>query len=229
MGRRFGALAIAAGVATGTVGGALLGAPMLSGAQDSGSSPAPDASAADDEQGARRRGPLAQALANLVTNETLTQAQADAVQAEVARLAPAHRPGHHVAKIALETAAATLQMELEALRTELRNGKTLAQVADEKGVAVDTLVDALVAEATKRIDGAVADGRLTEAQGTQLKSGLEERITTAVNDGFRHGRGQRHGHGRGHGPRGARPGGPPPGDGGPAAAPTSTSSAAASA
>ncbi len=54
------------------------------------------------------------------------------------------------------------------LRTELMNGKTLAQVAKDKGKSVDGLVNALVADAKTRIDAAVKAGRLTQAQADQV-------------------------------------------------------------
>jgi hypothetical protein len=60
---------------------------------------------------------------------------------------------------------------------------------------VDGLVDALVADATERIDAAVESGRLTEERATELKEGLEARTQDLVDGeldarpfgGFRHG------------------------------------------
>lgn len=75
------------------------------------------------------------------------------------------------------------------LRTELENGKTLAQVAESHGKSVDGLVDALLADAKEKVDSAVSAGRLTKAQGDEMLSGLKERITNLVNSrglpGFR--------------------------------------------
>ena len=76
------------------------------------------------------------------------------------------------------------------------DGKTLAEIAAEEGKSVDGLVLELVDAAEKRIDEAVADGRLTEEQAADLKEDLAERIRERVNDGFRmHGFGFKHGFG----------------------------------
>jgi DNA-binding phage protein len=81
----------------------------------------------------------------------------------------------------LDTAATYLGTTRLELRRDLANGKTLAQVAKDKGKTVDGLVAALTAAANKRIDQAVATGRLTDAQATQLRAGLEQGITALVN------------------------------------------------
>jgi hypothetical protein len=46
---------------------------------------------------------------------------------------------------------------------------------------VDGLIDALVASAKQKLDKAVAAGRLTKAQKTEILNGLKDRITTLVN------------------------------------------------
>jgi hypothetical protein len=84
----------------------------------------------------------------------------------------------------LETAARYLGITEAALRDELRDGKTLAQVARERDKSVDGLVDALVAEKRKRIDQAVEDGRLTRAEADAFLAGLRERIADFVNGRF---------------------------------------------
>jgi hypothetical protein len=90
------------------------------------------------------------------------------------------------------------------LRAELRDGQTLAEVARAKGKPVEDLVDAVVAATTKKLDDAVADGRLTKAQRDELVAGLEQRTTAAVN-GVRPGLREA---GRGFGFRGPGFGGP---------------------
>jgi hypothetical protein len=96
----------------------------------------------------------------------------------------------------LDAAASYLGVTEDQLRTELEGGKTLAQVAQAHGKAVDGLVGALVAEAKQHVDAAVAAGRLTQAQADDLLNGLRDRITNLVNsrvpDGLRPGPGFRH-------------------------------------
>ena len=98
----------------------------------------------------------------------------------------------------LDAAAAFLGLTETQLEEALRSGKSLAQIAKEKGKSADDLVDALVAATTKRLDQAVADGRMTKAQRDMVVADLKERTTAIVNgtappNGFLF-RG-RHGHG----------------------------------
>jgi len=85
----------------------------------------------------------------------------------------------------LGTAATYLGMSDDELREAL-DGKTLAGVAKDEGKSVSGLVAALVAAEEKRIDEAVADGRITKAQATEIKSRLHDRMQALV-DGELHG------------------------------------------
>lgn len=89
--------------------------------------------------------------------------------------------GHHGGFGGLDGAADYLGITEEALRTELASGKSLADVAKAKDKSVDGLVTALVAAATKKIDAAVTDGRLTKEQATTMKADLKDRVTDLVN------------------------------------------------
>jgi hypothetical protein len=93
-----------------------------------------------------------------------------------------HGPGpfHH----GLETAAKYLGMTEAALRAQLEDGKTLAQVARSKGKSVSGLVNAIVAEKQARIQEDVKDGRLTQAQADDFVAGLKERVTDLINGRF---------------------------------------------
>jgi len=104
----------------------------------------------------------------------------------------------------LDAAAAFLGVTEAQLEEALHSGKSLAQIAKEKGKSADDLVDALVAATTKRLDQAVADGRMTKAQRDMVVADLKERTTAIVNgtappNGFRF---------RGHHGHGFFPGGP---------------------
>jgi hypothetical protein len=91
-----------------------------------------------------------------------------------------HRMGpHHMRD--LDAAASYLGMSETNLMTALEDGKTLAEVAAERGKSVDGLVDALVEAATADLAAAVDAGRLTDAQRDSIVSGLRERITSLVN------------------------------------------------
>lgn len=66
-------------------------------------------------------------------------------------------PGHHGRRLAHFAAAAkAIGVSEEELRTALRSGQSLAQVAESKGVAPKTVIDALVAEAKAALAAKVA-------------------------------------------------------------------------
>lgn len=92
------------------------------------------------------------------------------------------RGGHHLGA-GLDAAAEVLGLSEEDLRTALKDGSTLAQVAETQGVAVDDVVAALVADAETRIDEAVADGQIDAERAAELKAELTERITQRVTEG----------------------------------------------
>ena len=146
-----------------------------------------------------RRQHLTSALAPLVTDGTLTQAQADKVIAAIESAAPARGrrggPG-------LEAAATAIGITVDALRTELGTTKSIADVATARNIDVQTVIDALVADATTRIDQAVTDGKITAAQATAKKATLVERITERVNTVGKPGHGPGGRHRGGHGPMG---------------------------
>lgn len=74
----------------------------------------------------------------------------------------------------------TLGLSSEEIRAGLDEGKTLAELAEEQGVPVDDVADALVARATERIDEAVADGKIDEDRAAEAKEDLDELIDQAL-------------------------------------------------
>ena len=96
-----------------------------------------------------------------------------------------HGPGQ-----LLDAAASYLGIGTADLLSQLRGGKTLADVAGAtQGRSVQGLVDALVASERKELDTAVAAGRLTRAQADGIAQTLAQRTSDFVNGTF-----------RGHGP-----------------------------
>jgi hypothetical protein len=91
----------------------------------------------------------------------------------------------------LDAAASYLGLTEEQLRTQLENGKTLAEVAKAQNKSVDGLVDAVVADAKQHLDAAVKAGRITQKQEDSILSDIKARTTDFVNGkaprfGFRH-------------------------------------------
>jgi hypothetical protein len=119
----------------------------------------------------------------------------------------------------LDAAATALGTDAATLRQALKDGKSIADVAAEKGVAVDTVTKAISDAATAKIDQAVTDGKLTQAQADAKKATLTEQVTAMVNGTMPLGKGGPKG--GGHGPRGDRKA--------PATPPTSAAPASATA
>ncbi|HSK53806.1 MAG TPA: hypothetical protein VK908_01000 [Jiangellales bacterium] len=164
---------VAAGVAGGAVVGALLFAPLSSLAQDEGGeSPEPDATTQED--GTRGDRPFMDGRG----------------------------PGGHGMMLGrgLDTAADALGVTDAELRSALEEGMSIADVAEDQGVDVQEVVDALVAAATERLDQAVEDGRLEEDRAEEIKAALPQRVAAMVEREGLPGRG-------GRGPEGVGPGG----------------------
>lgn len=133
---------------------------------------------------------LKQALAGLVSDGTITQAQADKVATVLEESRPMAGPGgpargghgHGAGRVDLSAAADALGMTEAELRTAAQDGKTLADLAEQEGVSEDALVDALVAAARERLAAAVTDGRITQEQADARAADLETRITESLDD-----------------------------------------------
>ena len=123
-------------------------------------------------------------------SDALKKALSDRVDALKARIQSNDFPifgghrgggGHHEFLGRLDSAAAYIGITEAQLRTELENGKSLAQVAQAHGKSVDGLIAALVAAAKDKLDKAVSAGRLTKAQETEMLGLLKDRVTSIVN------------------------------------------------
>ena len=116
---------------------------------------------------------------------------------------------------ALEAAAKALGMTADELSAELWGGKTLADIAEEKGVDIAdvkaAVEAALIAETKTAIAQAVTDGTITQAKADWLLKGLDAGYWgPGVEGGFGFGMGGRGGHG-GPGGFGGPLGAPPSG------------------
>jgi hypothetical protein len=153
---------------------------------------------------------IRKALEGLVSDKTLTPAQADKVAGTLSQQLPPggpggfgpgrHRGGHGGAGLRPDAVAQALGITVDQLRTAQESGKTLTQIAVSKGISKTALVDKLVAAAKADLAAEVKAGRLTQAQADARSTDLTARITARVD---RVGR------------RGGGPGGPGRGWGGP--------------
>lgn len=185
---RLAALGLTAGLLTGGAA-ALTFVPGIAGAQ---TAETPVTTESPSSTPAPARGQwMKDALAGLVSDGTLTQAQADAVSTALQAARPegghggghggGHRGGGHRGAH-LSVAATALGMTVDELRVALDSGQTIAAVATGKGIDPETVVSALVAEAKSRVDAKVAAGGLTQAEGDAKLAGAEERARASVNN-----------------------------------------------
>lgn len=183
----------------GAVGAAMF-APTLAVAQDADVTPAdPDDTSETSTHGAR----VAEVLAPLVSDGTITQDQADAVVDALVEAAVDQRGAVKDrlqerfgigGGLRLEALAEATGIDTAIWTEGLRDGLSLADIAEANGSSADAVVDHLVGEASDRLAEAVADGRLDEDKAQERLEDITERITDAVDDDeFRFGR-----RGRGH-------------------------------
>jgi len=178
---------------------------------------------------------MSKALSGLVTDGTITQNQADAVEQALDAARPAHgggdamghRSGPGGPGAAPAEIAQALGLTEDALRTELAAGKTLAQVATEKGIDVQTLKDAIVDGMRQHLAEEVAAGEHTQAEADQKLADAAARADAIVNGQMQGPGGPRGGHADRMGtaePGAARPD-RPLGHGAPGQAPTAAPTA----
>ena len=179
-----------AGLALGLIGGSAAGfaltTPGVSGAQtDSTTSSTTSADTKPD-----REAQLRETLKPLLDNGTLTQAQVDAV---VGALKAAEPVGGHRGGLRggadLSVAATTIGITADELRTALQSGQSIADVATAKGVAPQSVIDAMVAAMKQRLAESVTAGKLTQAKADELAASATTRITDVVNGVAKPGRG----------------------------------------
>jgi polyhydroxyalkanoate synthesis regulator phasin len=145
---------------------------------------------------------LATVLSTLVKAGTITQAQADAITAAATAARSAHEANKGANRAAHQTLiATTIGKSTAEIQDGLAAGKSLGVIAGDKRAA---LITALVADATKRMDAAVAAGKMTATQATSLKADLTAHVTAqvdavrpAIGPGMGKG-GQKGGHGPNH-------------------------------
>lgn len=190
--------------------GLVIGAAGLAGAQDDEPTledPAPtEDSTTLDERRATHDARHQAMIDELVEDGTITEDQVDDWNA-VRDALMAQRDAHRLEQ--LQGIAGVLDMTVDELQAARQSGESLAEIA---GDDLDAVVDYFTAEATDRINQAVADDMITQEQADERLDGLADRIASRLENGG--GFGGRGGHGgRGHGGRGHNGHGPRGGDG----------------
>ncbi len=139
-----------------------------------------------------------QVLQDAVNEGWLTQSQADEMQQRL-DAAPqggmpwGMKPGfgergwemHDKGVDLFSVAADKLGMTQSDLVAELRNGKTIAGLATDKGVDVQTIIDAYVAQLTEKLNQAVTAGTITQKQADWQIEQAKARVTEQLNGAWK--------------------------------------------
>ena len=166
--------AIAASTLGGVAAGAAFFTPVIAGAQD-------DAVEAAPGRGER----ISEALQVLVDDGTLTEAQRDAVVETLQNARPdrgefRERLSQRGPRVAGEIAE-ILGLEGNEIREALRNGSSIAELAEAQGIDSADVVDAIVARAEERLDTAVENGRIDDTQAAEMLTRTAERAEDLIN------------------------------------------------
>ena len=143
------------------------------------------------------------AVGVLVGNPAISGAEEAAPSSSTEPAKPSDARRGHIRKAVragLETAATALGLTGEELRTQLKAGQTLGQIADARGVSRTDVVAALTGEAQAHLAEAVAAGRITQEQADARLEALGSRLPELLDRQLPGPRGD-------HGP-GKRAGGP---------------------
>jgi transposase-like protein len=87
----------------------------------------------------------------------------------------------HARRAGFRIAAETIGVSAKDLAATVKGGTSIAAVAQQHQVEPQAVVDAVVSAAGKKLDEAVAKGRLDADRAAKIKDRLTERVTNAVN------------------------------------------------
>ncbi len=89
-----------------------------------------------------------------------------------------------IRRAGLRDSAKVIGITPQELRSDLKGGQTVAQVANAKGVSTSTLVTDLTKDVDARIQHAVTKGRITQAEATKIEAKVPAAVTKAVGHQF---------------------------------------------
>lgn len=95
-----------------------------------------------------------------------------------------HRVCHGAQRLILGSAATVLDMEREELLSQLKEGQTLAQIAEANGFTVEEFESALLEQVQQDLSALVAEGKITQRQADAIFERIEEHIDRIVNAHF---------------------------------------------
>lgn len=130
-----------------------------------------------------------QAFANGSTNTTTQKSDFGSGWGDKGRgkMNPGERAGGFRGGNVVQETATLLGVEQSVITDALKEGKTLLQIAQEKGLSEEDYLQKLVDAQTVAIDAKVTAGTLTQEKADQMKSGLSDRLKQQIeNKGFGH-------------------------------------------
>lgn len=133
-----------------------------------------------------------QTVADLLASHRITQAQADKLNAAInsgknlglSRLLAANAAAKMRLAVRNEivtSAAAAIGITPAALRTELKGGKSIADVAAEHSVSLDTVKAKITSDAKSKLDKLVASGKMKQAGEDRMMQLLYDNLDTILN------------------------------------------------
>jgi polyhydroxyalkanoate synthesis regulator phasin len=124
-------------------------------------------------------------LDQAVAAGSLTQAQADSLKARgyTSGLAFGTRGGERGSMGGvqmMDAAAAALGMSVDDLTTQLKDGKSLADVAAAQGISTDKLTSDLLGQVKTQLDSLVSSGKLTQERADSMYTQTEDNIDQII-------------------------------------------------
>ncbi|TWH48704.1 LysM peptidoglycan-binding domain-containing protein [Sporomusa sp. KB1] len=86
-----------------------------------------------------------------------------------------HNPFHNEKLLSL------LNMDEETLKTEMKSGKSLLKIAEERGVSEQSLKDLMLEDMAQHIDQDVKEGRIPADKAEQIKAAMANRVSDMIN------------------------------------------------
>ena len=105
-------------------------------------------------------------------------------KADAAKPAHSHRRArrhHRVRVFVRKVVTDTIGIDRETLRSELRSGKTIGEIATAHNVEPSAVINALVTGATTKLDAAASAGKITTERAQKIEAKLPARADKLVN------------------------------------------------
>jgi len=84
-----------------------------------------------------------------------------------------------------EMVASELGISVEELEDELAGGKSVAELAEDKGVSTEELIERLAAKIEEMADRLVSEGKISESRGERIKDRSDALASLLVHGGYR--------------------------------------------